>query len=210
MKFNPQIHQRHSTRLKSYDYSSAGGYFVTICAYQKEHLFGNIINGQMVSSAIGEIPEKYWLEIPEHFRNVSLDEFVIMPNHIHGILFITNNMDGESVSGTVGTDYNLSLQKSLKSHNPKQSKFQNVIPKSLSYIIATFKAAVTRNTHKTNNPFAWQSRFYDHIIRSEGELKRIRQYIINNPLKWEFDRENQLSRNYKISYNKYYRGIYDS
>ena len=206
MKYNSEVHHRSSIRLKGYDYSRIGGYFVTICTLQKEHLFGKIINGQMICSTIGEIPKKYWLEIPEHFRNVKSDEFCVMPNHIHGILFITDNMN-------VGTDYNLSLQKPKQlhqSHQPKQNKFQNVIPESLSYIIATYKAAVTRNSNKINKPFAWQSRFYDHIIRSERELECIREYIVYNPLKWEFDRENQLSQNYKISYNNYFRGIYDS
>ena len=134
MRYNPDIHKRHTVRLKGYDYSQAGAYFVTICARLKEHYFGNIIKNKMICSAAGEISRECWLKIPDHFENVKLDEFVIMPNHIHGILFITDKIKfttgtkvGEGIAGeagkadnvgkvgnvglggSVGTDYNLSL-----------------------------------------------------------------------------------------------------
>ncbi|MBI4721508.1 MAG: transposase [Candidatus Stahlbacteria bacterium] len=181
--------QRKIIRLKEYDYSQVGYYFVTICTKDRELYFEN--------KELREVAHEFWLEIPRHFQNVKLDERVIMPNHLHGIIIIENV--------NVGTDYNLSLQ--------KQNKFQNVIPKSLSYIIAGYKSAVTRDIHKNPNIpfFAWQPRYYEHIIRDEESLNKIREYIIENPLKWDLDAENPDNWKYgkKIDPNKYYKHIYD-
>jgi REP element-mobilizing transposase RayT len=148
-------------------------------------------------SDIGNIVKECWLKIPEHFGNVKIDEWVIMPNHVHGIIIIIES---------VGTDYNLSLQRKTR-----QNRFQNITPKSLSYIIATFKSAVSRQINRigTGNDFAWQSRFYDYIIRNENELYRIRQYIQNNPLKWELDRENPISKNFNLDHDTYWKEVYE-
>ena len=165
----------------------------------------------MILSTAGKIAAECWFEIPEHFRNVVLDEFVVMPNHIHGIVIIT---DTSQNTKNVGTDYNLSLQHNQLSQsrqlNHPKSVVQQKNPKSLSYIIATFKAAVTRRARKINESFAWQSRFYDHIIRNEQELNCIRHYIVNNPAQWELDRENKRSETYNLNHDDYFRGIYVS
>ncbi|MBN1290651.1 MAG: transposase [Candidatus Latescibacteria bacterium] len=229
-KFN----YRCSARLKGYDYTKTGAYFVTICTYRKEHYLGKIMNGRMVHSTVGNMCIQNWSEIPQHFTNVELDQFVIMPNHMHGIVFITNrntskenditqkkvselrdlsNTNIDDITQDVGTGYILSLrdQHSPNQYNEtKQNRFQHVIPRSLSIIIASFKAAVTRNAKKNQIPMYWQSRFHDHIIRSEHEFDRIRHYIKQNPHKWELDRENSLSDNYKITYYQYFRGLYDN
>jgi putative transposase len=158
--------------LKEYDYSQPGEYFITICTNDKKCVFGEVIEEKTTLSSVGEIVKKYWEEIPMHFPNVELDEFVIMPNHVHGIIII---------NGHVGVEY---IQ-------PLQNKYQHVIPKSLGSIIRSYKAAVTRECYKNNHSyFKWQSLFYDRIIRSDKELSNIRDYINNNPLKWHLDEEN--------------------
>lgn len=200
--------QRKLIRLKQYDYSEIGHYFVTICTKSRELYFEN--------NKIKNIAEKCWLEIPRHFKNTRLDTFVIMPNHIHGIIIIedvkpvrssfmmTDKTRFDKSNITVGTDYNLSL--------PKQNKFHNVIPGSLSYIIAGYKSAVTRVIRKNKNLpfFSWQPRFYDHIIGDDESLNNIREYIIENPLKWNLDAENPDNWKYdkKMDLNKYYKNIF--
>jgi len=171
-----------SSRLKHWDYSSVGWYFVTICTYQKYCYFGEIVGGEMKLSKIGKIVEKYWLEIPKHFKNIKLDEFIVMPNHIHGIIVIEYKIDKINVE----TRHGVSLQKNENNFN----QFSKMVKNSISLIINQFKSSVKRYANKNKIPFHWQPRFYDHIIRNEKSLDEIRQYIKNNPLKWENDEEN--------------------
>jgi len=165
-------------RYKGYDYSQEGFYFVTICAKNREIFFGDVINGEIKLSEIGLATDKFWREIPNHFSFVGLDEFVVMPNHFHGIIQI--NVGTGHCPVPTNTDEN------------GGSKFGKVTPKSLSTIIGSYKSIVTKtmNLQRPDIGFAWQSRFHDRIIRNEDELNRIRQYIINNPLKWELDKNN--------------------
>ena len=165
-------------RRRNYDYSQNGSYFITICTADREMFFGDINDGKIELSEIGWIAEKFWQEIPSHFLGVNLDEYVIMPNHIHGVIEINK-------SDPVGTG-----------HCPVPtvgSKFGHVTPKSLSTIVGSYKSIVTKeiNLHIQNSGFAWQLRFHDRIIRDEGELNRIREYIESNPSNWESDRNNQ-------------------
>ena len=160
---------RTSTRLKNWDYAQNAFYFITICTKNREHFFGEIIDNTMVLSDIGRKAKKYWYEIPAHFDFVELGTFVVMPNHIHGIINICKD--------TVGT-------RQCLVHEP-QTRFQNQGKKTVSSIIGSYKSIVTKQSRKTNVLFAWQSRFYDHIIRNESSLHAVRQYIINNPSKWE-------------------------
>ena len=170
-----------STRLKYWDYSSVGFYFATICTYQKHCYFGEIVEGEMRLSEIGKIAKKYWLEIPKHFKNIGLDEFIIMPNHIHGIIVIEYK-----INNNVETRHGVSLQKNENNFN----QFSKMVKNSISSIINQFKSSVKRYANKNKIPFHWQPRFYDHIIRNEKSLDEIRQYIKTNPLKWEDDEEN--------------------
>jgi len=161
---------RKSIRLKEYDYSQPGEYFITICTYKHKCIFGDIINEEMMLSEHGLIARKCWDDIPKHFPFVTLDVFVIMTNHIHGIIII--NHHGRDVQLNVPT--RLSPQKN-----------------TLSVIIRTYKAAVTTQCYKNGNyDFKWQPRYYEHVIRDDRDLINIRDYIINNPLKWFFDNEN--------------------
>ena len=165
-----------STRLKHWDYSSSGAYYVTICTQVRKYFFGKIINGKMMLSKIGEIVEYEWKQTCEMRENVELDEYVIMPDHMHGILIICNSHRRE-VARNVSTMGNIMSRISPKSN-------------SLSVIIRSFKSAVSNWCHKNNfNYFQWQSRFHEHIIRDEIELNQKRNYIINNPLKWELNKK---------------------
>ena len=165
-------HHRKSLRLKDYDYSQNGYYFVTICTKDGKEYFGKIKDNEMILNRVGETAKKKWLEIPEHFEDVRLDEHVIMPNHVHGIVII----DSED---PVGNRHACSLQ---------GRQYQK-----LPVVIGSYKSAVTHELNQMQNKlhFKWQKSFYDHIIRNDKSLDRIRKYIRYNPLKWEYDQENQ-------------------
>jgi putative transposase len=153
---------RKSIRLKGWDYSSQGIYFITICTLSRIEFFGQIKDHNIVLSEIGEIASQFWMDIPNHFPNVRIDDFVIMPDHVHGIIF-------------------------LKSSETKHSASQFSMPLkgSLSVIINQYKSSVTRWCNKNGySTFKWQSRFYDHIILNEDRLDLFRTYIRTNPLNW--------------------------
>jgi len=170
------VRQRKRNRLKNFDYSSNGYYFVTICTKHREEYFGGIINNRVVLNEYGNIVNKYWHEIPKHFNNVLLDIYQIMPNHIHGILIIKHNNNS-----IVGNRHACSLQK-------KSIRRQNEL---LPNVINLFKSSSSKFIHQTGfNSFQWQKSFYDHIIHHERSLNNIREYIKNNPYKWDDDEEN--------------------
>jgi putative transposase len=167
------LHHRKSIRLKGYDYSSPGEYFVTICAYQREDVFCTIVNQSVYLSPAGDIVKRHWVEIPKHFENVDLDEFIIMPNHIHGIIVLTE---------PVGAIHESPL--------PKTQQQRRTM--TLSKIIGRFKMSSAKEInllHNTPGHHVWQRNYYEHIIRSDRELTNIREYIINNPLNWHADEE---------------------
>jgi len=169
-----------STRLPEYDYFQIGYYYITICTENKTNYFGKIENDIMFLNEIGEIANKYWLEIPEHYPNVKLDEYIIMPNHIHGIIFIKNNVSENNSGASVETQNIVSLQ--------NQNKFQHIIPGSIGSIIRGFKIGVTKWVRQnTKIDTIWQRNYYDHIIRNEKSLYKIRHYIKYNPLNWKHD-----------------------
>jgi putative transposase len=180
--------QRKSTRWKERDYASEGAYFVTICTSRRRSYFGDIVNGKMNLSDMGRIAGQCWREIPKHFDNVQFDEYTVMPNHVHGIVMITN---------AVGTRHAVSRQHAAcqQPDSKPNRKFGPLPTKSLHTIIGSYKSAVTKFIHAKGFAFDWQSRFHDHIIRNEKELNKIRQYINDNPEKWQFDRENPADPN---------------
>jgi len=167
-------HQRKSIRLKEYNYSQPGEYFVTICTQGHKYTFGKIVDGEMHLNERGNVVKECWKKIPEHFPNAVLDEYIIMPNHIHGILVLNEQ---------VGTRHAVSLPE----------RFRKPVPGSLSTIVRSFKSAVTKRInemHLTGDTQFWQPRYYDRIIRNEKELQKIRDYIANNVITWAFDKEN--------------------
>lgn len=162
----------NSTRLKYWDYSNPGMYFVTICTKNFRCWFGDIVEGEMMLNELGNIADYEWKKTGELRNNIILDEFVIMPNHIHGIICITD----------VETRRAVSLPEN-------KNKFGPLKKGSLSTIIGSYKSAVTRSIRKHyNSNFKWQPRFYDHIIRDETALENIQHYIRQNPENWDKDK----------------------
>ena len=159
---------RKRMRLKEYDYSLPGYYYVTVSAQNGQEWFGEVTDGEMVLGMPGRIVEMSWREIPNHFDNVELDEFVVMPNHLHGIIIIKKEIVGDRHACPLRRQYQL-----------------------LPVIIGGFKSAVSRQMHVSKIAgFRWQRSFYDRVLRGEKELKAIREYIRNNPQQWDLDAEN--------------------
>ncbi|MEO8399240.1 MAG: transposase, partial [Ignavibacteriaceae bacterium] len=165
------IEPRKKNRLPNYDYSFPGYYYITICTQNKIHHFGNIKNEEMLLSKIGSISKSFWESIPKHFSEIELDEYIIMPNHIYGILIINDAGSADLFS--------------LQDKNDRTKML-------LSKCINQFKGSVTRfiNQKVIINNFKWQKSFYERIIRNERELFYIRRYIKQNPLKWNIEKEN--------------------
>ncbi|MBD2293049.1 transposase [Anabaena sphaerica FACHB-251] len=199
MPYNPDIHHRRSIRLKGYDYSQQGAYFVTICTHQRNCLFGEIVDSEMKLNTNGEIARGSWLSIPRHFQNVELDEFVIMPNHLHGIIIIVNNSNAE---GEALANQDFQQQQNLSSQcfapTGKTIKINGTKPQSLAAIIQNYKSVSTRQINRINKAkgsVIWQLNYHEHIIRNEEALNNIRQYIVKNPINWAEDKENPTNVN---------------
>jgi REP element-mobilizing transposase RayT len=181
-KYNPDKHHRRSVRLQGYDYAQNGAYFVTICAYNREYVFGEIVGETMRLNASGEIVQEEWLRTPLIRPEVELDIFVVMPNHFHGIVVIRDDV--------VGAHGRAPLQPTVQSGSLHRA------PKSLSSLMAGFKSAATKHINElrdTPGAPVWQRSFYDRIIRNEEGLNKARQYIENNPARWAYDEENPLN-----------------
>jgi REP element-mobilizing transposase RayT len=160
--------------LRAYDYAQVGAYFITIVTHKRVCLFGEIIDGGMRINRAGSIAQWTWAELPKHFRGIKTDQFVIMPNHIHGIIHITNIVVGAQHAA------------------PAKSHVQSA---SLGAIVRSFKSAVSKRCKEQAvipGATIWQRNYYDHVIRNENELIRIREYIATNPLRWSLDPENPL------------------
>jgi len=170
-----KLHRNGSIRLSDYDYSRNGFYFVTICVKPREHYFGNIIQSEMTYTNFGKIAKQFWEKIPKHFPFVMLDEFIVMPDHVHGIIVIDKPNVDARYDGFVGACHGMRLRGNIFS-KPKRG--------SLWTIINHFKGSVTRWANQNNIPFAWQPRYYERIIRNERELNNVRRYIRNNPRMW--------------------------
>jgi REP element-mobilizing transposase RayT len=205
--------QRKSVRLKEYDYSFPGWYFVTICAYERNYLFGNIKNGKMILNDSGNLVGEEWIRTKKIRKNVDLDYYVIMPNHLHGIIIIIGrgelnspandntgrmqyaptNIKFKSPSQTinnVGATRGVVQDKQDRAIQRIAPTKQTLIPNSLGSIIGQFKSRVTKRLRESSgNPELkiWQRNYYEHIIRNDLDLHNIRNYIENNPLKWELD-----------------------
>lgn len=172
-RYNPNIHHRRSIRLEGYDYAQAGAYFVTICAYARECLFGEIDADAMMLSEFGEIVRDEWLKSCAIRSEIKLGAYIVMPNHFHGIVYIASTdliRGGDRPATPIG---------------PK--------PKSLGALMAGFKSAVTKRINemrRTPGATVWQRNYYEHIIRNEPEMDRITRYIESNPSAWMDDDEN--------------------
>jgi len=185
-----------STRLRNWDYGTPGFYFITICTRNREHFFGEIENGEMFLNNLGSVANEEWIKNPKirPDMNLELGEFVVMPNHFHAILIIGENNfnslrnDATNRSGNRrDAMHGVSTNTTTNDPNTASNKF-GPQSKNLSSIIRGYKSSVTTYAWKNNMDFAWQSRFYDHIIRSQDEYIRILNYIRNNPANWKNDK----------------------
>ena len=177
MPFDPARHHRRSIRLKGYDYSRAGAYFVTMCIYRRECLLGEVVNGEMVLNEYGRVVCEYWEWIPKQYPHVDLDEWTVMPNHMHGIIVMVDG-NGRGGSRTAPTTKR----------------------KSLGRLVGAFKTVSTKCINQLrqipDGPF-WQRNYHEHIIRDERSLNNIRRYIRANPRMWINDVENP-DRMYRV------------
>ena len=185
-----------SARLQSWDYGSNGMYFITICTKDNYHFFGEVLRGEMILSRVGVLADVFWYEIKNHAQYVTLGDFVVMPNHVHGILILnqsdTDNLDGRDKACLVSTGNNGNtgdIENIANNHHKTigQKRFQNQGKNTISSIVGSYKSAVTKHANRLGFDFAWQSRFYDHIIRDHSSYLKISEYIRNNPLKWQKD-----------------------
>jgi REP element-mobilizing transposase RayT len=163
MNDDQNIHHRRSIRLRGYDYTQSGVYFVTICTHARAHIFGQIIDGAVDLSPAGRLLDRCWLALPRHFSFVTIDTYVIMPDHIHGILAIDRPEDHA---------------------RPAPSTRPHVVPGSLGAIVRTLKSTAARAINRSSGGPIWQRNYYERVVRDDAELQRVRAYIINNPARW--------------------------
>ena len=175
MIFNPETHSRRSVRLKEYDYSQPGAYFVTVCSWLRGFIFGEIINGKMELNEYGMVLKQEWLNINNGRNNIDLDQFVVIPNHMHGIVVI--NPGG--------------VLQYAPADNALRSPSQTI-----GSIIRKYKSTTTRQINiirSTPGMPVWQRNYFEHILRNEIELNNIWKYIRNNPVRWAFDKDNPIN-----------------
>jgi REP element-mobilizing transposase RayT len=205
MKYDPGIHHRRSIRFRGYDYSQPGAYFVTLCTHEKKHLFGEIVEGEMKLNESGEMLRVFWNHLPRRYSDVQLDSFVVMPNHIHGIVVVgairespLQKTDDPRDVGAIhelprdereqeGRFVNRPYQKRAIHESPLRRRM--LLPKAIGY----FKMKTARRINElcgTRGAPVWQRNYYEHIVRNEDELGKIREYIATNPLRWLADPEN--------------------
>lgn len=217
MAYDPPIHHRKSIRLKNYDYSQTGAYFVTICAHNRTPYFGEVKDGVMYLNRLGQLAETVWQGLPEKFAQIQLGEFVVMPNHVHGIIVINSDqkkdMKGVMNQGAMNRapTHSSSMSKTKQPERfvgakliapspqptcqtiiskPKNFVEAQLIVPSLGQLIRHFKAKSTFLMHRLMNSSIpiWQRNYYEHIIRSESSYEMIAEYIQTNPRRWMDDR----------------------
>jgi len=174
---NDHRHQfrRRPIRLPEYDYTQAGAYFITLCTYKRKFLFGNVVDSEMRLNQAGQLVLAEWLALPRHYPHVSLDVFVVMPNHVHGIVILLHPQDVRTTAGAGSI--------SIRMHGLSE----------IVRALKTFSARRINASRSTSGTPLWQRGYYEHIIRTEESLNRIREYVVNNPIQWEYDRENPFA-----------------
>jgi REP element-mobilizing transposase RayT len=192
--FNPELYHRRSIRLKHYDYSQPGFYFITICTQNKLKFFGEVKHGEMRLNDAGRMVEMLWQEIPKYYRRFNIREFIVMPNHIHGIIEIKHDFVG--ADPCVCPKENKDIPGGMNNNSIRPvSASTDKIKMSLSEIVQRFKTLTTRKyidgvklyDWPAFNKRLWQRNYYEHIIRNENSYLKIAEYIINNPKTWEKD-----------------------
>jgi REP element-mobilizing transposase RayT len=195
---------RRSVRMVSYDYSAPGAYFITICTFRRKNILGDVIDGIAHLSAAGKLVELCWLEIAQRYKNVQLDKYVIMPNHVHGILMLDTVDDSPSDTSVDGSNQ---AQLYPLSYSPARRR-KMLIPRMVGYFKMNSAKGINR-MRGTPGERVWQRNYYERVARSEDELRRIREYIAGNPASWELDKENPASANFGLDHIRYFKDIYD-
>ena len=186
MKYNRERHHRRSVRLNGYDYSGPGAYYVTICAWNRECIFGEIMDGKMQLNEFGNIVQKEWLNTGHIRPNIELDEFVIMPNHFHGILVINHRLNQPRLDAS---------HRGVLQYAPTNAGLRSP-SQTIGAVIRGFKSAATKSINLLRNTAGrpvWQRNYFERVIRNEKDLFRIREYIHFNPLQWDIDEENPMN-----------------
>jgi putative transposase len=199
-------HRRRSIRLPGYDYAQPGVYFVTICTHDRECVLGEVVGGSASFSPFGEVADECWRDLPSHFPGLLLDRFAVMPNHVHGIIVLggathasplrgdprASPLRGDPRASTPRVDpcadalrvdpHASPLPVGTTAHGPRSG--------SVAAIVGSLKSATTRRVNRVRGtpgaPF-WQRGYYEHVIRDEGDLEKIRTYVAQNPISWELD-----------------------
>lgn len=218
LKYDPEVRHRRSIRLTGFDYAKTGAYFITVCAQNRECLFGDVIEGEMQLNAAGEMIESAWDDLIERFPNMRRDAFVVMPNHIHGIILLFDlDRRGESrirphrdgnpgptdVVGNRRDDGNSGPTRLVRNDKgDHKDRPYGTEDRTVGRILQGFKSITTgeyiRGVRKHGWPSfpgkLWQRGYYDHIIRNEDERRRIGEYIVLNPVRWKDDEENPINQ----------------
>jgi putative transposase len=184
MSYDPLRHHRRSIRLQGYDYGQEGAYFVTICTQNRERVVGEIKDGAMMLDGAGDIVKRCWDEIPDHFENVELGDYVIMPNHIHGVIILREVHRRDEVTSSLRDVPRTEIQQPMNKRSP-----------TLGQVIAFYKYRSTKLINEVRDApdkRFWQRNYYEHIIRNEKDHTRIREYIEENVSRWMGDNENPL------------------
>ena len=197
MKVHPQEHHRRSIHLKGYDYNRPGAYFVTMVTYQREDLFGEIVNCETRLNWTGKLVKREWERLPHRFPHIQLDEFIVMPNHIHGLILIIDPGRGTAANNE-DKDIKITHRAPAANHAPanrlpaNQEQFGKPVPGSIPTIIRSFKSAVSLRVNRSRFSLSapvWQRNYFERVVRDQSELDRIRAYILQNPTQWADDRE---------------------
>jgi REP element-mobilizing transposase RayT len=189
--FDPQKHHRRSIRLRGYDYTQVGAYFVTMVTQGRACLFGDVVNGEMVLNDLGKIVQKWWDDLPIHFSNVETGVFVVMPNHVHGVIIIVH--DGRGAVSAPGLMHDSATNYDGSSQTGREDPAPTGKP-TLGQVVAYFKYQSTKEINGLDGSRVltniWQRNYYERIIRNVREMEAIWGYIEGNPANWEQDKEN--------------------
>jgi putative transposase len=201
MTYDPTRHHRRSLRLPGYDYTQGGAYFITVVSQDRTCLFGEVVDGVMCSNDAGRMVQTVWNELPAFYPGVDIDRFAVMPNHIHGIVVLVDRRadddsvghPGESYAGDSSIDYG-------HQRNMEQALGSTSIRLSLADVVQRFKMMTTKryadgvrgSRWPAYRGRLWQRNYYEHVIRDESSLTRVRRYVDENPLRWEYDGENPV------------------
>lgn len=198
---NDRDQRRRSIRLKEYDYSQAGAYFVTIVTQDRGCLFGDVVDGKMQLNDAGQMVRSVWDDLPKYYAGVETDQFVVMPNHLHGVIVLVGvgpracPEAGGQPQGVAPTNTRSAYSDALRTLS-----LADVLHWFKTLTTQRYTAGVRESGWTRFNSRLWQRNYFEHVIRSEDSLNRIRQYILENPMRWEFDRENPAAMKPEADY----------